>query len=192
LAELLFAVDHVINVPVIKTHFQAWFTMSMKAFVGMSHHRARREFHTSFKGNSNLADQKSSGSRRRLGPEGRKEDIEEVSPLVNRVAELNLGITPAMNILDGTSSFVFGGPSHGDSVDPKLIVASRDRIAADAAGVAVLKRYGTERRLQRYSVWENPFIQHGIKIGLGIGSREQLNLKHADVEDIKEIEAELV
>ena len=44
MAELLYAVDHVVNVPVIKTHFQAWFTMSMKAFVGMSHHRARREF----------------------------------------------------------------------------------------------------------------------------------------------------
>jgi uncharacterized protein (DUF362 family) len=193
LAELLFAVDHVINVPVIKTHFQAWFTMSMKAFVGMSHHRARREFHTSFKGNSNLMDQKSSGSRRRLGPEGRKQDIEEVSPLVNRVAELNLGITPALNILDGSRSFVFGGPSHGDTVDPKLVVASRDRIAADATGVAVLKRYGTERRLQRFSVWENPFIQHGIKIGLGIGSREQLNLKHSGMdEDIKEIEEGLV
>ena len=173
LAELLFAVDHVINVPVIKTHFQAWFTMSMKAFVGMSHHRTRREFHTAFKGNSNLLDQKSSGSRRRLGPEGRKQDIEEVTPLVNRVAELNLGITPALNILDGTKSFVFGGPSHGDTVEPKLIVASRDRIAADATGVAVLKRYGTERRLQRFSVWENPFIQHGIKIGLGIDSRGQ-------------------
>jgi uncharacterized protein (DUF362 family) len=193
LAELLFAVDHVINVPVIKTHFQAWFTMSMKAFVGMSHHRARREFHTSFKGNSNLADQKSSGSRRRLGPEGRKEDIAEVSPLVNRVAELNLGITPALNILDGTRSFVFGGPSHGDTVDPKLVVASRDRIAADATGVAVLKRYGTERRLQRYSVWENPFIQHGIKIGLGIGSRQQIELKHHGMdEDVNQIEENLV
>ncbi len=190
LAELLFAVDHVINVPVIKTHFQAWFTMSMKAFVGMSHHRTRREFHTAFKGTSNLMDQKSSGSRRRLGPEGRKEDIEEVSPLVNRVAELNLGITPALNILDGTKSFVFGGPSHGDTVDPKLIVASRDRIAADATGVAVLKRYGTERRLQKFSVWENPFLRHGIKIGLGISGPEQLNLKHSgmdeDIADIKE------
>ena len=72
LAELLFAVDHVINVPVIKTHFQAWFTMSMKAFVGMSHHRSRREFHTVLqrkqqpRGPENLA-----GSRRRVGPEGR-------------------------------------------------------------------------------------------------------------------------
>ncbi|HEV3137048.1 MAG TPA: DUF362 domain-containing protein [Pirellulales bacterium] len=181
-AELLFAVDHVINVPVIKTHFQAWFTMSMKAFVGMSHHRTRMEFHTAFKGSGNLLDQKSSGSRRRLGPEGRKEDIEEVSPLVNRVAELNLGLKPALNILDGSKSFVFGGPSHGDTVDPKLIVASRDRIAADATGVAVLKRYGTERRLQKFSVWENPFIRHGIKIGLGIDGLDKLNLRDAGIE----------
>jgi uncharacterized protein (DUF362 family) len=183
LAELLFAVDHVINVPVIKTHFQAWFTMSMKAFVGMSHHRTRREFHTAFKGDSNLFNQKAAGSRRRLGAEGRKQDIEEAEPLVNRVAELNLGITPAMNILDGSKSFVFGGPSHGDSVEPKLVVASRDRIAADATGVAVLKRYGTERRLQRFSVWENPFLRHGIKIGLGIDAPEKLKLKHAGFDD---------
>ncbi len=187
MAELLFAVDHVINVPVIKTHFQAWFTMSMKAFVGMSHHRTRREFHTAFKGDSNLFNQKASGSRRRLGPAGRTQDIAEAEPLVNRVAELNLGITPALNILDGTKSFVFGGPSHGDTVDPNLIVASRDRVAADATGVAVLKRYGTERRLQRYSVWENPFIKHGIAIGLGIEGREKLNLKHAGI-DSKEME----
>src|SRR5207248_93407 len=99
LAELLFAVDHVINVPVIKTHFQAWFTMSMKAFVGMSHHRTRREFHTAFKGTNDLLNQKSSGSRRRVGPDGRKLDVEEVEPMVNRVAELNLGIKPALNIL---------------------------------------------------------------------------------------------
>jgi uncharacterized protein (DUF362 family) len=183
LAELLFAVDHVINVPVIKTHFQAWFTMSMKAFVGMSHHRTRREFHTAFKGTNELANQKAAGSRRRLGPEGRKEDVEEAEPLVNRVAELNLGITPALNILDGTSSFVFGGPSHGDTVDPKLVVASRDRVAADATGVAVLKRYGTERRLQKFSVWENPFIRHGIKIGLGIDGPDKLNLKHTGLDD---------
>jgi len=193
LAELLFAVDHVINVPVIKTHFQAWFTMSMKAFVGMSHHRTRREFHTAFKGDNNLMNQKASGGRRRLGAEGRKLDIEEVEPMVHRVAELNLGIRPALNILDGTASFVFGGPSHGDSVEPKLIVASRDRIAADATGVAVLKRYGTERRLQRYSIWENPFIQHGIKIGLGIDGRDKLNLKHSGMdEDIKLVEENLV
>lgn len=136
-------------------------------------------------------DQKKSGSRKRRGPEGRKLDVDEVSPLVNRVAELNLGITPALNILDGTRSFVFGGPSHGDTADPKLVVASRDRIAADATGIAVLKSLGTEYRLQRYSVWENPFIQHGIEIGLGIDSLDKLNLKDhgldADIANIREM-----
>jgi len=185
LAELLFAVDHVINVPVIKTHFQAWFTMSMKAFVGMSHHRSRREFHSSLggEGNNDLFDQKKSGRRRRRGEAGRKEEIAEVQPFVNRISELNLGIRPALNILDGTQSFVFGGPSHGDSVDPKLVVASRDRVAADATGIAVLKRYGTEARLQSHSVWTNPFLLHAMEIGLGIDSLEKLNLKHSGMDD---------
>lgn len=183
LAELLFAVDHVINVPVIKTHFQAWFTMSMKAFVGMSHHRTRREFHSAFKGGDDLMNQMKSGGRRRRGAEGRKLDVEGVTPLVSRIAELNLGIAPALNILDGTRSFVFGGPSHGDTVDPKLIVASRDRIAADAAGIAVLKHFGTEYRLQRYSPWDNPFIQHGVKLGLGIDSKDKLTLKDHGLDD---------
>lgn len=193
LAELLFAVDHVINVPVIKTHFQAWFTMSMKAFVGMSHHRTRREFHSSLGGSetNDLFNQRAAGSRRRRGEEGRRQEIEEVTPFVNRISELNLGIRPALNILDGTRSFVFGGPSQGDTVDPKVVVASRDRIAADATGVALLKRYGTEFRLQRASVWDNPFIRHAIDIGLGIDSLEKLNLKHTgmddDIEQVREM-----
>ena len=45
------------------------------------------------------------------------------------------------------------------------------------------QRYGTERRLQNFSVWENPFILHGIKIGLGIDGLAKLNLKHAGIDD---------
>jgi uncharacterized protein (DUF362 family) len=180
-AELLFAVDHVINVPVIKTHFQAWFTMSMKAFVGMSHHRSRLEFHRSLAGQWSLFHQKA----RRRRTRGIKPDVEAedaaVAPFVNRIAELNLGIRPAMNILDGSRSFVFGGPSQGDTADPKLIVASTDRIAADATGVAVLKSIGTEPRLQNRTIWSNPFLKHGIKIGLGINSPEELLLKDSGI-----------
>ncbi|HUE14044.1 MAG TPA: DUF362 domain-containing protein [Planctomycetaceae bacterium] len=186
-AELLFAVDHVINVPVIKTHFQAWFTMSMKAFVGMSHHRSRLEFHRSLGGDWSLFRQKARRRRRRgIQPDVVAEDA-AVAPFVNRIAELNLGIRPAMNILDGTRSFVFGGPSQGDTADPKLIVASTDRIAADATGVAILKSIGTEPRLQNRPIWSNPFLRHGIKIGLGIGSPDQLVLKDAGIPD-REIE----
>src|SRR5207253_1275332 len=193
LAELLFAVDHIINVPVIKTHFQAWFTMSMKAFVGMSHHRSRREFHGSFKGSNDLFDQKRVRSRRRGIKADPKAEEEEVAPLVNRIAELNLGLTPALNILDGSQCFVFGGPSNGDTAEPKLVVASRDRIAADATGVAVLKSLGCEERLQSRSVWDTPFLKHAIKIGLGIDSVTRLNLKAQGLDgDIDKIRKMLV
>jgi uncharacterized protein (DUF362 family) len=182
LAELLFRVDHVINVPVIKTHFQAWFTMSMKAFVGMSHHRTRKEFHETWSGEGSLFDQKRTASRRRGIKKDPDQESRDIAPFVNRIAELNLGIKPALNILDGAESFVFGGPSSGDTAQGKVIVASRDRIAADATGIAVLKWLGTEERLQDRSVWDNPFIKHGIKIGLGIDSLEKLNLKQSGLE----------
>jgi uncharacterized protein (DUF362 family) len=189
LAELLFAVDHVINVPVIKTHFQAWFTMSMKAFVGMSHHRSRLEFHNTYQGDGSLFDQKRTSSRKRGVKRDPKEEANEVYPFTARIAELNLGIRPALNILDGSQSFVFGGPSHGDTAEPKIVVASRDRIAADVAGIAVLKHMGTEDRLQKRSPWEVPFIQHGIKIGLGIDSLTKLRLKQDGLEkDIDSIQ----
>src|SRR5207245_10319630 len=115
----------------------------------------------------------------------------EVHPAWARIAERNLRITPALNILDGSKSFVFGGPSNGDTAEPKVIIASRDRIAADATGVAVLKSIGTEDRLQNRSVWETPFLKHGIKIGLGIDNVAKLNLKQqgldADIEKIRKM-----
>jgi len=184
LAELLFAVDHVINVPVIKTHFQAWFTMSMKAFVGMSHHNTRKEFHSTWVGEGSLYDQKRTSTRRRGVKKDPEQEAKDVSPFVNRLAELNLGLRPAMNILDGSKCFVFGGPSNGDTAEPKVIVASTDRIAADATGVAVLKAQGTEDRLQKRSVWDTPFLRHGIKVGLGIDSVSKLNLKAEGVPTI--------
>jgi uncharacterized protein (DUF362 family) len=179
LGELLFAVDHVINVPVIKTHFQAWFTMSMKAFVGMSHHNTRMEFHRTYVGGGRgLNDQNWTRSTRRRGVKhDPAQEARDIAPFINKIAELNLGIAPALNILDGSISFVYGGPSEGDTAEPKIIVASRDRIAADATGVAVLKSMGTEERLQSRSPWETPFIKHAIKIGLGIDSVSKLNLK---------------
>jgi uncharacterized protein (DUF362 family) len=164
-------------VPVIKTHFQAWFTMSMKAFVGMSHHNSRKEFHSTWVGEGSLFDQTRRSSRRRGIKRDPEQEARALAPFVNRIAELNLGIAPVLNILDGSKSFVFGGPSSGDTAEPKLIVASRDRIAADATGVAVLKSIGTEERLQNRSVWDTPFLKHGIKIGLGIDSPAKLNLK---------------
>lgn len=195
LAELLFSVDHVINVPVIKTHFQAWFTMAMKAFVGMSHHRTRYEFHTKeYSGERGLADQlgvnalEQKNSRRRRGIQrDPKEEEDKIYPFVARIAELNLGFQPAFNILDGTKSFVFGGPSHGDEVEPKVVVAGRDRIATDVVGVALLKHFGCEERIMKRSIWQIPFVRHAVKIGLGVASADEIDLHHHDLPYIDEM-----
>lgn len=193
LAEILFAVDHVINVPVIKTHFQAWFTMALKSYVGMSHHRSRLEFHRTYKGNNDLSDQTGRKSKRRRGVKQDPQAEEaEVFPLVGRVAEFNLGFKPTLNILDGTQSFVFGGPSHGDTASAKLIVASRDRIAADVAGVGVLKSLGCEERLMSRSVWNLPFIKHAVNIGVGIDGPARLNLKSSGIPEIDKIKEMMV
>lgn len=194
LAELLFAVDHVINVPVIKTHFQAWFTMAMKAFVGMSHHRTRLEFHSEKSGDRSLTDQlgasslEHKNSRRRRGiKKDRDKEEKEIYPFVARIAELNLGLRPSLNILDGSKSFVFGGPSHGDEAEPKVIVASRDRVAADVTGVAVLKQLGCEDRIMTRSIWQIPFVRHAVKIGVGIKNADQIDLVGHDVPQFDEI-----
>jgi uncharacterized protein (DUF362 family) len=157
----------------------------------MSHHRSRLEFHRTWVGEGSLFDQKRTSSRRRGIKKDPAKEAADIAPFVNRLAELNLGLRPAMNILDGSNCFVFGGPSSGDTAEPKVIVASSDRVAADATGVAVLKSIGTEDRLQNRSVWETPFLKHGIKIGLGIDSVQKLNLKaeglNGDLDKIRQM-----
>ena len=93
-----------------------------------------------------------------------------------------------LNILDGTKSFVFGGPSHGDEATAKVIVASRDRVAADVVGVAVLKYLGCEDRMMTRSIWQIPFVRHAVKIGLGIQSADEISLNASDVPFLKELE----
>lgn len=179
LAEILFQVDHVINVPCAKTHFQAWFTMAMKSFVGMSHTETRKFFHKYAHTNS-LADQRSGGLA----------DVQpDVTPFTNRLVELNLGFAPALNIIDGTRPVVFGGPSDGDAMDAHTIIASRDRIAADVCGLGLLKTLGTEKRIQTESPWKNPMIHYARKLRIGVRSKDKMEFLHQGLENLADFEA---
>ena len=108
------------------------------------------------------------------------------------IAEIGLSIKPSLNIMDGTKAFVSNGPSRGDLVEPKLIVASRDRIATDVTGLGILKHYGTEERIQNRSVWQQPMIAHGIEIGLGISDLSQIVLKGKGVPELEQIRKQMV
>ena len=177
-SDIITQVDHMINVPVIKTHRLAWFTMSIKNYVGIIHGDDRIIFHG-----------KLGGFRRGGSGEQRKADYPAFAKMI---AEIGLSIKPALNIMDGTKAFVSNGPSRGDLVEPKLIVASRDRIATDVTGLGILKHYGTEERIQNRSVWQQPMIAHGIEIGLGISDLSQIVLKGEKVPELEQIRKQMV
>ena len=179
-AEIISQVDHIINVPVIKTHRLAWFTMSLKNFVGIIHANDRNFMHS------------------KLGRRGGSSEVAAQQPkadypaFAKMIAELGLIVKPALNIMDGTKAFVSDGPSRGDLVEPKLIVASRDRIATDVTGLGILKHYGTEERIQNMSVWKQHTIARGIEIGLGVSNLSQIALKAEDVPELEGIRAQMI
>ncbi len=108
------------------------------------------------------------------------------------IAEFGLAVKPSLNIMDGTKAFVSHGPSRGDLVEPKLIVASKDRIATDVTGIGILKHYGTEDRLQNTSVWQQPMIAHGISIGLGVSDLSRIVLKGDKVPELEQIRKQMI
>jgi len=180
LAEMIFQVDHIINVPVIKTHRLGWFTMSMKNLVGIIPGKDRVVMHGKLESGRDSA--KAAG----------QPQMASYPAFAKMIAEIGLTVTTSLNIMDGTKAFVSEGPSRGDIVEPKLIVASRDRIATDVTGLGVLKHYGTEDRIQNISVWKQPMIARGIEIGLGVSDLSQIDLKAAHVPEIDSIRAKMI
>ena len=118
---ILAEVDHFINVPALKTHSGAVFTMSLKNLFGFIH------------------------------PDTRNGQVHE-NPLNDgdpdrdkrMFAQMNLAFHPILNILDGIVARTTGGPMPpGDEAPTNLILLSKDRVALDAVGLAVLRVWGT-------------------------------------------------
>ena len=56
--------------------------------------------------------------------------------------------------MDGIKAFVTGGPEKGKEVEPDLLLASKDRVAIDAVGVAILKMYGAKGKVGEADVFD--------------------------------------
>ncbi|RPJ05021.1 MAG: DUF362 domain-containing protein, partial [Deltaproteobacteria bacterium] len=143
-------VDRIINLPVIKTHRSATYSLALKNFVGATHFRQRPY----------------------LVDRGHWEEV---------IAELNLAYTPDLHIVDGTRIMVEGGPWEGKAVDANLIVATGDRIAAELAGLGVLKRYSGLPQIRDVDVWEQRQVRRSIELGLGVKGEEEIELLQKDL-----------
>ena len=85
-----------------------------------------------------------------------------------------------------------GGPESGELVEPNLMLASRDRVAIDAVGVAILRRYGSTKEVMNGSIFELDQIRRAAELGVGVKSAPHIRLiplNDESLDDAKEIES---
>jgi uncharacterized protein (DUF362 family) len=95
------------------------------------------------------------------------------------IAEVNAAYPVDFVIIDAAKAFIAGGPDKGPEVAPGVMLAAKDRVALDAAGVALLRAYGSET-LMKKPVFETDQIRRAADLGVGIGSADALELVPLD------------
>lgn len=159
---MLDQVHHVVNLACVKTHFLARYTMAMKNVIGAIDADSRRYYH-------------------------RIRSEQGYDAFAVLIAEMSLAFRPSLNILDGTAAFVSGGPADGRVVHPRLVIASRDLLATDVTGLAVLRHHGTDASIQDQSPWSQPKIRNGVALGLGARGPSDLELRSEGIQEIAAI-----
>lgn len=92
------------------------------------------------------------------------------------IAEINRYYNVDLVVMDALRAFVNKGPEEGDIVEPNLILASRDRIAMDAVGVAILRSYGSTENVMRGRIFELDQIRRAADLGVGVKSASEMEL----------------
>jgi uncharacterized protein (DUF362 family) len=144
--------EYIVSTCCLKTHaYGGDFTLSLKLSVGMTPKRLMRELHSQRKG-----------------------------PMRKMIAEINLGYTPRLIVLDGIEAFVDGGPSRGTRKEANVFLAGTDRVAIDAVGVAVLKELGSNETIMGRKIFEHDQIHRAAELGLGVSSPDQIKIVTPD------------
>jgi len=96
------------------------------------------------------------------------------------IAELNAPFKPALIVLDGVEAFVDGGPMVGKRAKAGVFLASTDRIATDAVGVAILKSLGSNAAIMNRKIFEQEQIARAVELRLGVGSPSEIEIIATD------------
>jgi uncharacterized protein (DUF362 family) len=102
------------------------------------------------------------------------------------IAEINQPFRPALVILDGMEAFVDGGPTTGKRAQANMLLASADRVAIDAVGVAILKYLGSNDAIMKKKIFEQEQIARAVELGLGASSPEEIELFPADEKSLED------
>ena len=72
--------------------------------------------------------------------------------------------------LDGVDAFVDGGPATGERAKGNVLLASADRIAIDAVGIAALKTMGANDQIMTTEIFQHEQIARAVELGIGVSN----------------------
>ncbi len=93
-----------------------------------------------------------------------------------KIAEVNAHYNVDIVLMDALEAFTDGGPDKGKLVEPGLMLASTDRVAIDAVGVATLRKFGTTRNVAEGRIFDLAQIGRAAEIGVGVGSADEIKV----------------
>jgi uncharacterized protein (DUF362 family) len=96
------------------------------------------------------------------------------------IAEINEPFKPTLIVLDGIDAFVDGGPMTGKHAKGEVFLASTDRVAIDAVGLAILKLLGSNESIMKPKIFEQEQIARAVELGLGVSSPQGIEVIAAD------------
>jgi uncharacterized protein (DUF362 family) len=153
MAKVFHDADKVVHTCCLKTHrFGGHFTLSMKNSVGLVAKRVPGGIY------DYMWELHSSPNQRKM------------------IAEINSNYDVDFVLMDGIKAFVTGGPDKGTLVEPNLLLASRDRVAIDAVGVAILKMYGAKGKVGEADIFEQDQLKRAAELGFGVKSVSEIQL----------------
>ena len=109
------------------------------------------------------------------------------------VAEINKFYNVDLIVMDAMKAFINQGPERGDTVEPNLILAGKDRVAIDAVGVAILRSYGSTQNVMKKRIFSLDQIHRAAELEVGVESASDIKLtpinneSQADADKIESI-----
>jgi len=139
--------EYTVTTGCLKTHgFGGHYSMSMKLSVGAVH---RKHMFT---------------------------ELHKEPHMRKKIAEINLGYSPQLIVMDGIEVFTDGGPMEGTRKNANVILAGTDRVAIDAVGLAVFKEIGANDTIMDRKIFEQDQMKQAVAIGLGVSGPEEISI----------------
>lgn len=153
LPRLFLDADRVVQTCCLKTHrFGGHFTLSLKNSVGLVAKRLPGGIY------DYMAELHLSPSQRLM------------------IAEINRYYPTDLVLMDATKAFLDGGPDKGMLAKPGVFMASEDRVAIDAAGVALLRYLKTTPEVSKGRIFDLDQIQRAAELKVGVSSADEVKI----------------